>query len=246
MLLLLACPAWSADLARVGPGGTANDGIYSASTTDLGSAFSLCGWYNASASGTTGGRLWEWGDGSKLYANAVVAPASSHNALRAFGWSTTTGIWTIALPSLGADHSICWTYSASSTANNAVAYVDGSSVTVTRLQAPAGTWSSASKNITISNSFTGARSLNGTTAGFASWNAILSSGDVTKFHAKQSPCTIQPANLLSYFPAHTGETPEPDYGIGGTTGTVTGSTTTSGFNVKNPACLSRTLTGAGR
>lgn len=116
-------------------------------------------------------------------------------------WSSTTGAWTMALPTLNEWHHLGISYNGSSTANDPLMYDNGSSVTVTELTAPSG--SNLQNN---SNAFLiGNRSLhdaawNGMLAEFAIWNAILTAQEFAVLAKGASPLMVRPQALVLYYP----------------------------------------------
>lgn len=109
-------------------------------------------------------------------------------------FSSVAGIWeTNSNPfSTGAWHHIVITYDNTSTSNDPVFYIDGSSVTVNELQAPVGTQVSKSNAITyignvldITGSFK--KALDGQVKDFRVYNRVISAAEVTTLYNGGTP-----------------------------------------------------------
>lgn len=190
-------------------------------------------------------RAFEWSDGTTGIINLIV---DSTNFEITTGWSTTVGDWTIATPTTGAEHNILITYDGAATTNNPVVYVDGSSVTVTKLTAPVGTLVTAAKVFTIGNRTDHTRAFNGWISTVAIWNTILAAADATALNNGAAPCAVQNGNIVAYWPLNAGDSPEVELFTANTL-TVTGTTVVSGSTVvTNPRCHSASmgLLGVGR
>jgi hypothetical protein len=115
------------------------------------------------------------------------------------GWSTTAGLWSIVRPSADAWHNIVVTYDGGSTGNNPIVYVDGSSVTVTTVTAPAGTLdtSNADAYWLGNRQADSARNWAGQLAEFAVWNRILNAAEARGLGFGFSPLAYR-GGLASY------------------------------------------------
>jgi hypothetical protein len=136
--------------------------------------------------------------------------------------STTLGLWRIAAPSSNVWNTILVLYDGSSTSNNPLIYVNGSSVTVTTIDTPAGTLSTSSDPWHIGNISAGVRGWNGRLAEVAVWDRILTA-DEAAAHGKGFAPSIFPRGLVLYCPLDGRTSPERDFGMGsGSSGTLTG------------------------
>jgi hypothetical protein len=115
------------------------------------------------------------------------------------GWSTTAGIWSIVRPSADVWHNIVVTYDGGSASNNPIVYVDGSSVTVTTVTAPAGALdtSNADAYWLGNREADSARNWAGYLAEFGVWDRILTAGEVVGLGKGFSPLFYR-RNLISY------------------------------------------------
>jgi hypothetical protein len=119
----------------------------------------------------------------------------------AFGaeWTTTDGSWSVVRPSLSNWHHLLLTYDGSNTANNPVVYINGSSVTVTRITGPAGTRTPSGANFNIGNRADSTLWWDGHIAEFAIWDRILTAGDATALSKGYSPLFLR-NSLKEYVP----------------------------------------------
>lgn len=119
-----------------------------------------------------------------------------------FGFSTTNGAWTFAVPALAAWHSIAVSFDGSSTANNPTVYIDGAAVTVTRTVTPVGTFGTASNSYFIGNNAIsgGTRHWDGALQDIAFWDDIIPAAELPLLHAGFSPLQIHPEWLVEYLP----------------------------------------------
>lgn len=145
--------------AAVFDGGASTDRL-NASAANSYTTMSQCLWFNATSNDSTARRLWSNGtsllDQSFLYTtNGLELQA---------GWSGGNGAWYTSAPSTGAWHHFCVTYDGSSTANDPVFYVDGSSVSITENSTPSGT------KLTDTN---GALDIGNRPAGDRAWNGSI-------------------------------------------------------------------------
>jgi len=156
--------------------------------------------------------------------NNLSSSATNFDVTR---WGTTAGQWQIPAVAISDWHSLCFTYSYSSTANNPKGYIDTVSQTVTRLTAPSGTLGAATSDVCVGNNAAsgGVRVFAGDLADFAIWNRILSPGEVSIVHYL-GPARV--ANgLVLYLPLDGNDSPEPNRATGTgalKNGTVTGTT----------------------
>jgi hypothetical protein len=222
LLLSLLRPALS-DAARgfgTTDGSATTDQITLAYTTHP-TSWSLSIWfYRTGTGGSDFGRIVGKGNGTaglRFFENVVGGP-NLYNL--ASPW-TTEGQWTIAAPSSSAWHHALITYDGSSTANNPIIYIDGSSVTVTRLTAPVGSLVTNSDGFILGNRSDQIRNFNGRLAEFAFWNgSILTAGNATSLAAGARADSI--GSPVAYLKLCGSTSPEPNEISGGATGTVTG------------------------
>ncbi len=127
-------------------------------------------------------------------------------------WRPTTGFLTINTMFL-----VGFTYDGSSSANNAIAYVNGSSVSVTRIATPSGTFKTGTGSDFYigSNGISGTTNPNGRIVSLCYYNRILSATEIADAYA----------NKLA-FPISRGLVFAPDLS-GASGGVVDGSTLTS-------------------
>jgi hypothetical protein len=109
--------------------------------------------------------------------------------------------WYITAPASGSWHTIGVSMNASSTSNDPVIYVNGSSVTVTENVAPTSAGGAGSNPYWIGNRPSDqARVWDGDHAEFAIWNSILTAGQHADLASGVSPTTIDSGNLILYVP----------------------------------------------
>lgn len=150
------------------------------------------------------------------------------------GFTTFGGQWSIAIPSTGAWHHLAWTYDAGSTANDPIMYVDGSSVTVTEVQAPSGTLLTTGTAFLIGNRNDGIRHWNGKIAEVAHWNRILSAGEIATLGTSGFTPGCIKSGLVAYWPLQGTASPEPEL-IAAANGTLTGTATQTHPTVRQPS-----------
>lgn len=175
--------------------------------------------YTGSAT-TQSWALWEWrnGDGGSSLGTLFDKRNSGVNGYRIFRnepargeyefyatWNAGTQLVNrVARPATGAWNHWVITYDASAAANNAVIYLNGSSVTVTRfgtgpttgsLDTNSDPYCIGSYNI---SPFT--RAWDGMIAEFGIWNAILTAGEAAALAKGFTPDQIRPASLVEYVP----------------------------------------------
>ena len=184
--------------------------------------------YRTGDSVSGNGRLWQ--KVSTGY-RAFYEDVGTNKYTLEISW-TTAGLWTIARPSASAWHHILITYDGSSTANDPIIYVDGSSVTVTRSVAPTGSLITGSGAYYIGNENAGIRVWNGRLAEFGVWSRILSSGEATTLNGGFTPSCL-PSGLVAYWPIQGTASPEPEL-IAAANGTLTGTAAQTHPTVKQP------------
>lgn len=112
------------------------------------------------------------------------------------GFSTTNGIWRGGAQTAGQLYHLVVVYDNSSTANNPTIFVDGTSVTVTQSQAPAGTaGSDAAGTLQLGTEFTATRFFDGVVGFFAYHNGFYDSAMVNRHRwwgcAPGGPSTVK-------------------------------------------------------
>lgn len=147
-------------------------------------------------------------------------------------WSTGTPKWQITAPSSNAWHHIVVTYDSSSSANNAIWYVDGVTVVVNQNGgAFSGTPNTNTDAFVIGNRGNdNARGWDGLIDDFRIYDRILTQQEVTDLYVNK----IDPATPLTHFKFDEGSgSSAADSSGNGYTGTLTGATfiTTAGLNV---------------
>lgn len=224
VLSLMTTPAWAARGFGATDGTGASDIITTGLTTEHALvSYSMWIWLTGDGGGSLG-RMFDKGSTVTTEGRFLLySPAAS--GFRFFaGFSGTIGDWSIATPSTGAWHHLGLTYNGSSTVNNPIMYLDGSSVTVTRLVAPVGTIGASTQPYIIGNRADGLRHWNGRLAEFAVWpGTILSAGDMTALYnsgngARADSLATQPT---AYWKLCGTASPEPN-DVVGSSGTVTG------------------------
>jgi len=140
-----------------------------------------------------------------------VVTNTSTLRVRARGWSTQIGTWTAPLGAGGTWQHIVVTYDHSSTGNNPVVFVNGISQTVTRTQAPTGTFTNSPQPVAIGCEVSNAFNFDGLIAHVAWWNGILlSAPDALALASGVSPLMVRPDSLTFYVPLDGVSNPEPD------------------------------------
>lgn len=133
-------------------------------------------------------------------------------------WNNLIATWTFARPAANEWHHILITYDSSSSANDPIAYVDGSSTSVTETgTAPSGTIDTNTSAYWIGNREAEDRVWDGSLAEFTIWNAILTADEAAAVGKGVSPLTIRPMSLIEYIPLY-----------GPTNSYVSGATTLTG------------------
>jgi hypothetical protein len=221
-------------------GGTATDVLASVNPLQFAQLTSYFVRFNLIALDATKRQLLKWTDGTTTTLTSIVVNSTVLEILVQNGVWTTSGDWTIAVPSTGAEHSLLITYDAGLTTNNPVAYLDGSSVTVTTVAAPTGSpVFTNSLQVLLGNnkSSSGTNCLNYWQDIFAIWKGVLlGQPEATMLNAGKAPCHITPLPAL-YVPCDQGESPETET-IAGNNFTVTGTTVVTGSTkCTNPRCL---------
>lgn len=115
-------------------------------------------------------------------------------------WSTGGGVWSITKPSADTWHNIVVTYDGSSSSNDPLIYVDGSSQTVTEETAPTGSIDNSDTSAyLLGNRDAFDRNWNGRLAEFSFWDRVLVAGEVNMLAKAYSPKFI-PRNLIVHAP----------------------------------------------
>src|SRR5690606_19457932 len=140
-------------------------------------------------------------------------------------WSTTEGIWRWQrVDAAEWVHRIA-TYDGSSPANDPTVYENGAPVSLTRAQAPAGTYGNESlpTAIGIGNVPTFRnRTWDGLHAEFGLWNRVLTPGEAALVYLR-GPLAV-PDGLVCYVPLYGTQSPEPNFLSPENPGTVIGAT----------------------
>lgn len=97
-------------------------------------------------------------------------------------FSTTSGVWDVAISLNQWNHTIC-TYDGSSTANNPSMDINGVGVTVTRTVGPSGTRITDDSNLYVGNANSSTNAFQGIIALTRYWNRILSAEERAQLHA---------------------------------------------------------------
>lgn len=135
----------------------------------------------------------------------------------------TAGTWEMARPTANAWHHLGIVYDGSAAANVPVMYSDGVSQTVTTFTQSAGAFTADSAAICIGNrSSDQLRVFNGKICEIAVWNVLLTATEIKALALGVSPLRIRPANRVFFPPVYGVQSPEPNFAISGSTGTVTG------------------------
>lgn len=174
-------------------GAGSTDSIVLANTT-LYSPITLHWWFTRRSVGGGGiGRLFQkatTGDtGPRLF--AFSNPPDELRLL--YPWTTSAGgnaEWRITAPAASATtwHALTMTYDDSSTSNDPVFWVDGSSVSVTEAVAPSGSPSASTEAWVLGNRKSdNARVWDGQIAQFAVWDRILSNADIAALALGYAP-----------------------------------------------------------
>lgn len=115
------------------------------------------------------------------------------------GFTTTQGIWAVQsnVVPINGWHHVAVAYDGSSTSNNPAIYVDGVAKSVTRLQAPIGTWISTGAN-KLRVLGTTANSVDGKMENWKIYNRVLSAGEVAEIYNSRT-VTVNDVGLLFDF-----------------------------------------------
>ena len=147
-------------------------------------------WANRNG-GASNDRLWEKGSAIAYYATGASLYRFDH-----FGW-TTPGNWSWAdSPGTGAWYHLVITYDTGSTSNDPIVYINGSSVTVTRVLGPTGTFTPDTFDGFIGNRTTGDRGFDGMLAEHAIFDRILTAGEAVALWRGYSPILMNPRAYL--------------------------------------------------
>lgn len=148
------------------------------------------------------GRYWDAvdGGGGTSFDQLFYNPTGDVITYQRYMGSGVAG-WTVASPSSGSWHTIGISFDGSSSANNPVIYINGTSVTVTEVAAPTGAASANAAPYWIGNRPSdSARNWDGDHAEFAIWNSILDATAHAALAAGDDPATIDSGNLILYVP----------------------------------------------
>jgi hypothetical protein len=159
-------------------------------------------------------RLWgqEAGPSASYVMDEILLRGASDDRLwYVRKYSTTDGVWSIAVPSLSTPHTIIVTRDESSPSNAPVFYVDGTTPTVTPVTAPVGTPVNTGLAYRLgnlaANDFGVDTCFDGTIQEFAVWDRILTSAEATALAGGTNPksTTVISAvplntNLVEYIP----------------------------------------------
>lgn len=114
-------------------------------------------------------------------------------------FASSTPQWTWTCPSTGIWHTVGLSYDNSSTSNDPVVYMDGSSVTVTEVVAPSGTpYIIGTSPWCFGNRYESGRVWNGDLQDGAIWTDILTADEHAALAAGVSPLLIRPDALVEY------------------------------------------------
>lgn len=116
-------------------GGVSTDVLTNSTAASSYTTMSQCAWVYADANDTTARRVWTFG-ASPLFDHLFLYTTGGLEFQAA--WSGVNGEWRVTAPSTSAWHHVCVTYDGSSTANDPIVYVDGSSQSVTENATPSG------------------------------------------------------------------------------------------------------------
>lgn len=208
---------------RTFAGGAATDRITSATTLLIGTTWSVYCRFNTTTEDATVRRFLNLFDGANDTFLVAITTGVIH--FRAT-WTGGVAAWTIVSPSTGAPHDMLWTYDAGATTNDPLCWLDGSSVTVTRVTGPTGSWSPSAATIYLGNGSASNRCYNGSLLSVAVWPDLRTGADAVALHAgATAPPAI--ATPTFYYPLDAGESPEIEL-MARNDGTVTGTTVGTG------------------
>lgn len=160
-------------------------------------AFSLSFWFNSDANGQYRGLACAGDNGASGWR---LEYDDSWGLVFAVNWTTSTGgraAWSIAKPSNSAWHNLVITYDGSSTTNDPVFYLNGTSQAVTERAAPSGTYANTSSNLLIGtrrstdDGFT--PFFDGRITSFALWSRVLTQANATALAAGVSALAVDGA-----------------------------------------------------
>jgi hypothetical protein len=174
---------------------------------------------HAYRTGAGGGNL------GRLFNKGANTPQFYHDSANSryvldIAWSGGTGSWSIPENAATAWAVFLITYDGSSASNDPVIYINGVSQTVTELAAPSGTISTTAENYVIGNRSDGIRVWNGRLAEFAIWSRVLTAVEIANLSQGTRADVI--ATPVTYWRLLGNDSPEPNYILGGSDGTVTG------------------------
>jgi hypothetical protein len=225
LVALLLVP--SASRAARGFGTT--DGVASTDviTTTYASGSTTFSWmlsvWRTGPGGANLGRMFSKDNGTTERREFYHSEGSATYNLRV-SWTGTDGEWTIARPTAGAWHHILITYNGGSAANDPIIYVDGSSVTVTRTDAPTGALETGTMTAYhIGNSsLASTRVFDGRLAEVAVWESLLTSGNATSLWNGGRGARANTIGTPVQYWRLCGASPEPNEMGGGSSASVTG------------------------
>ncbi len=185
--------------ATLGVSGT--DRLVSALTPVSGARTICIVAYRNGPGGGNFGRIWDNRAGAGDAMHALYFSNSDNKLYIQRRMGSADALWTVDAPSSGAWHAIGVSLDASSSSNDPIVYIDGSSVTVTEVTAPTGAGITSTNVYWLGNRPSDiARVWDGHLAEFAAWNSILSAGDHADFASGVDPSTIDAGNLVYYVP----------------------------------------------
>jgi hypothetical protein len=197
-------------------GSSTTDQVTTSYTTGVSAQYSLSMWvWIKSAGNNTFGYFFTQGGGFPQSTNASMSMGGNTTSV-GFGqvFSSTSGSWSFTPAATGAWQNIVVTYDNSSTSNNPVIYVNGSSVSVARNTAPVGTATRTAHSMAIGNSADASHNtFDGKIRDFSWWNgAILTANEAKAISQGVSPLKVRYGNLSLYLPLLGISSSEPDWG----------------------------------
>lgn len=153
------------------------------------------------------------GNGENALGRIGDKSSSASNGFRLYNNSSTgayivnigfsdLGTWTFVRPAADIWAHILMTMNATSSANDPVVYVNGSSVPLTETNAPAGSWVAGTANLVLGDSPAADRSWHGQLAHCAYWDRLLGAADVAAVACVAVGCGpwAEPSGLIAYWP----------------------------------------------
>lgn len=145
---------------------------------------------------------------------------------------TALNTWVITAPATGMWHHLCVTYDGSSTTNDPVFYLNGTTPAVTDEAGPGGTLQTNTGAYHFGNRSDDTRNLNGRLANTAHWDRILTAPEALALGNGVSPSYFR-NNLKFHYPLIGRYSPEFD-DVAGAVGTVTGTAVQPHPRIFNP------------